>query len=295
MTEQKRGIGFAILAASIYGFVPNVARVAFEQGIPALESVVVRTLIVAVVLGVAAMLWKQSFRVEASARLPLLAQILATVLVSSCYIASVQFVPVSVAALVFFTFPVLIAVAAPVIEGQPMSWRLIGLALLAFGGLALALGPDFQSFDLRGLLLAGLAAIGCALQFISGRMMAGKIPPAPLAALVHMAVLPAVVLIMLLTGDGNTKIFAATTPVWTLVVVTLVGIFYCAAYFCQMSAVAHAPSSVVAPYFNVEPVVTTAVAVLLLGETMTYLHMIGGGIVLLALLLTSFVTSGVRR
>lgn len=294
MTGYGRGIGFAILAASIYGLVPNVARLAFDQGIPALESVVVRTLTVIVVLSVTALLLKNSFKVEAAARVPLVLQIIATILVSSCYIASIQFVPVSVSVLMFFTFPVVIALAAPIVEGRSYAWGLIGCAVLAFAGLALAVGPEIQSLDVRGLVLAGLASLGCALQFFSGRMMAGKIKPDALGALVHLAVLPVVMIIMFLTNDGTTKLLSSSTSTGTLLVVSLVGVFYCAAYFCQMSSVAYAPSSVVAPYFNIEPVVTTGIAVLLLGETMTYLHMIGGSMIIMALIATNLLESRVQ-
>jgi drug/metabolite transporter (DMT)-like permease len=100
---------------------------------------------------------------------------------------------------------------------------------------------------------------------------------------------------MILTSDGTTKLLAPSTSGWTVLVVSMVGIFYCAAYFCQMSSVANAPSSVVAPYFNIEPVVTTTIAVLLLGETMTYLHMIGGGMIVAALLATSLIETKVPQ
>ncbi len=290
MTGQTRGIAFALLAASFYGLVPNVTRLTYQQGIPALESAVIRTAMVAVVLGCVALFWKQRFTIEKSARLPLLMQALATALVSSCYIASVQFIPVGVAVMVFFTFPVLIALAAPIIEGHKISWALLGLTLLAFAGLAIGIGLDFAGLNVVGLVLAALAACGCAVQFFSGRMLAGKIMPAPLGSLVHFAVFPIVTIAMVLSGDGEMKLLLpSTTPLLAFVVV-IVGLCYCAAYFCQMSSVAHAPASVVAPYFNLEPVLTTVIAVLLLGETMTLTRLIGAAMILSALVGTSLLT-----
>jgi drug/metabolite transporter (DMT)-like permease len=292
MTGSSRGIGFALLAASIYGLVPNIARMAFDQGIPALESIVVRTLFVTVVMGVATLVWKLDFKISASARQPLFLQVLATAMVSSCYIAAIQFIPVSIAVMVFFTFPVLIAILAPLAEHRAVSWLSILLAMLAFAGLVVALGPDWQSYDARGLLLAAFAAVGCALQFFAGRSMAGKLKPAPFAALVHLAVLPIVSVAMATTGNGTVQLLAPSTTAYTLLVVSLVGICYCAAYFFQMSSVAHAPASVVAPYFNIEPVVTTAVAMMVLGETMTVGQAIGSAMVLTAVVATRFLTPG---
>ncbi len=77
MQSHRRGIFFALAAASIYGLVPNIARLAFEQGIPALESVVARTIIVVVVLGVFAALTRQSFTIPSAARHGLLLQVIA--------------------------------------------------------------------------------------------------------------------------------------------------------------------------------------------------------------------------
>ena len=290
MQSHRRGIFFALAAASIYGLVPNIARLAFEQGIPALESVVARTIIVVVVLGVFAALTRQSFTIPSAARHGLLLQVIATVFVSSCYIASVQFIPVGVAVLVFFTFPVIIAVLSPLVERRRPSLAQIALALLAFAGVGISIGPQFAGLDGRGLLLAALSALGCALQFFSGRMLAGHIAPAPFGALVHLAVLPMVLVIMLWAGGGEMQILTPDVSMTTKFAVALVGISYCAAYFLQMSSVAQAPASVVAPYFNLEPVVTTVIAVILLGEKLTLLHLIGGGMVLAAIVLTGWLT-----
>ena len=219
MAASHRGILFALLAASIYGLVPNIARHAFEQGIPALESVVVRTVAVVVILGGFALMTGASFRVPYKARAGLMLQILATIMVSSCYIASIQFIPVGIAVLIFFTFPVIIALAAPLVEGHAPSSPLVGLAILAFAGLAIAIGPQFTSLNPLGLVLAALSSLGCALQFFSGRMMAGQLQPAPFAALVHLAVLPAVTMLMLWVGQGEVKIASPSTSHATLVAV----------------------------------------------------------------------------
>lgn len=284
--SHGRGIRFAVGAASIYGLVPNVARLAFIQGVPALESVVVRTATVALLLGALAIYWRQGFQVPRPARAGLTLQVLATILVSSCYIAAVQFIPVGVAVLVFFTFPVMIALAAPLVERRSPAPLKVFLALLAFAGLGVALGPAWQGLDGFGLLLAALAALGCALQFFSGRMVAGHISPAPLAAMVHAAVLPFVLAFMLATGHGHVQLLSGGVNGVAIGAVLLVGLSYCAAYFMQMSSVANAPASTVAPYFNIEPVVTTVVAMLLLGEKLTMLHVTGGAMILIAIVAT---------
>jgi drug/metabolite transporter (DMT)-like permease len=54
-----------------------------------------------------------------------------------------------------------------------------------------------------------------------------------------------------------------------------------------MSSLRFAPASTVAPYYNLEPIVTTAWAGLLFGERLSLNQYAGGGIVLAALVVSS--------
>ena len=72
-----------------------------------------------------------------------------------------------------------------------------------------------------------------------------------------------------------------------------VGLLYVVAYLVHMLPLRFAPASAVAPYFNLEPIVATVVAALLLGERMALNQYAGGGMVLAALAAASFV--GTRK
>jgi drug/metabolite transporter (DMT)-like permease len=281
-----RGVITAFGAATIYGAVPVAARVSYDFGMKALEVVTCRTIVIILVLGFAALATRQSFRIPASARLGFLLQVLATVIVSASLLASVQFIPVSVAMLVFYTFPILIALVSPVIEGAQLTLWKLALVLLAFIGLAVALGPQFEGLDVRGLALAACSSVGCALQFVAGRMVAGKMASMPLAVLVHIGVLPVAVGLLFVTESYSAPVSPAQLWMAALAVLAT-GLLYCAAYFLHMSSVTHAPASVVAPYFNVEPVVSTLLAAALLGEQLSLQHVAGGFMVLVAVILTS--------
>ena len=89
-------------------------------------------------------------------------------MVSLGYQGSVAFIPVSLAALVFYTFPLLVGAVCG--RGRTRSHdRRQGAALLAaFLGLALALGPEFGALDWRGIALALLAAVGMGLTMTFG-------------------------------------------------------------------------------------------------------------------------------
>lgn len=293
--NARLGILCAALAASIYGLVPNIARLAFNAGIPALESVLIRTFVVALVLGFVSLVQHAPLRVPKRALPAFALQVLATLLVSSCYIAAVQFVPVGVAVLIFFTFPVLIALIAPLIEHRVPHVLHVALALFAFAGLGVAIGPSHGEVNLLGAGLAGVAALSCALQFFSGRAVSRHMMPSALGALVHMIVLPVVAILAWQTGGGRLALASGSVPLSTFLVVGLVGVTYCVGYFLHMSSVRAAPASIVAPYFNIEPVVTTVIAVVLLGEKLSLNHVMGGAMVLAAIIATGVVSKHTHK
>ncbi len=285
------GIVFALAAASFYGCVPNFARAAFSNGVPAIETVFMRTSVIAIVLGIAAVLQNESFAVPRAAWKSFLAQSLATFIVSASYLASVQFIPVGLAVIIFFAFPVIVVLASPIVEGHAPSLARIGIALLAFIGLGIAVGPGFETLDIRGVVLAAAAALGCALQFFSGRALGKYLSPAVFGSLVHLAIWPLVLAVVLYAGSGHIVLFSGSTSPLGLSFVFAVCLVYVGGYFFHMSSLKSAPASVVAPYFNWEPILTTIISGLLLGETLKPNQYGGGALVLAALVLAGFVES----
>lgn len=278
------GIACALSAAVIYGLVPNAVRGAFNHGVPPIEATFFRTFFVAICFA-AAVIWQgEVLRVPASAWRSFTGQAVATLGVSVGYLASIQFIPVGLAAIVFFTFPVIILLVAPLAEGHAPGLFRLGVALAAFLGLAIAIGPSFESLDIRGLALAMGASVSCVLQFFSGRAISAHMKPQVFGALVHIVILPFVLAIVLIAGSGTIRMFPGGTATSTGLLFMLgVGVLYVGAYLVHMSALRFAPASAVAPYFNLEPIIATLVAAAFLGERLALNQYVGGAMVLGAL------------
>jgi drug/metabolite transporter (DMT)-like permease len=291
--KVSRGVVFALCAACFYGGVPNFARLAFGSGVPALETVLMRTSTVAVVLGFVALWRGEICKIPAAAWPSFLLQSLATLMVSACYLACLQFIPVPLAVIIFFAFPVIILVSAPLVEKKTPSMKSLAIALLAFTGLTIAIGTEIQTLDLRGVLLAALAALGCAFQFFSGRALSKYMQPAAFGSLVHLAIWPFVFALMIFTGTGSMKMLNGDLPTVAYIFVSGVCAVYVLGYFFHMSAVTAAPASRVAPFFNLEPIITMSISAIFLGETLSFNQYGGGALVLAALLLAS--TAGKRN
>ena len=284
------GIACALGAAALYGLVPNFVRAAYENGIPPIESTLFRTFVIAVVFAVIAVAQGQRLTVPRPAFPSFIGQSVSTFFVSVAYLGSVQFIPVGLAVIIFFLFPVLIMLLAPLVEGRNPGILRVLIAFLAFCGLAIAVGPSFDSLDIRSILLAGLGAAGAALQFFSGRSISRYMAPASFGSLVHLAIFPPILLIALYAGSGTLRFFPGGPGTMEgLMFLSGVGAVYVVAYMVQMLSLRFAPASTVAPFFNLEPVVTTAIAATILGERLQINQYAGGGLVLAALVASSFI------
>jgi drug/metabolite transporter (DMT)-like permease len=288
ISRVRLGVGCALAAAGIYGLIPSLVRGAFENGIPPVEATFFRTSVIAIAFALIAVVQGESFRVPRAARGAFAGQALATLVISVSYLASVQFIPIGLAVIIFFTFPVLIMLASPMVEGKfPGFWRIV-IAIFAFGGLVVAIGPSFGDLDIRGIGLAALASLAGVVQFFTGRAISRYLKPAVFGSLVHLVIWPATLLVALYVGNGTLQMMpgGAGTITGFHFLLGLAAV-YVAAYMLQMSSLRFAPASTVAPFYNLEPIVTTAWAGLLFGERLSLNQYAGGGIVLAALVVSS--------
>ncbi|MGE3832099.1 MAG: DMT family transporter [Parvibaculaceae bacterium] len=287
--ENRTGlaIGLALCAASLYGLIPALARAAFEQGVPAVENTLFRTTVVALILGAACIATGQRLSLPRASHPAFIAQVIGTLLISVCFIASIQSIDVGLAVIIFFTCPIIILLAAPLIERRHPGTIRLAIAGFAFAGLVVAIGPGFDRLNPLGLLLAAAGAIGYAVQFFSGRMLSRYAPPLVLGSLVHAAAWPVTLLVALTYSGGRLAILDVQTVTQTgYACMAGVALVHMIAYVTHMRALKAAPASTVAPYFNAEPVMATATAAIFLGER-PELHQYAGGAMVLAALLAA--------
>ncbi len=293
-TPLALGAMLALCAGSVYGSVPVLTRFAFRNGVPAIETIAFRTFCVALVLVLFAAWRSDDLRVPQPLWGAFAGQVVATFAVSTCYLLSVQFIPVGLAVIIFFTFPVIISLLAPLVEGEGTHVMKLACSVLAFVGLVVAVGPSFGDVSAKGLLLAAGAAMGCALQFFTGRRLGAAMTPAAFGGLVHLAVWPMVMVVAAWLTTGPYEILPGGSAKWLGLIAGIgVAVAYLAGYSLHMTTLRVSQPSAVAPYFNIEPVVSTLLAILLLGEQLSPVQYVGAALVLLAIVLTPLV--GERR
>ena len=167
--------------------------------------------------------------------------------------------------------------AEPLVEKTPLGPRRLGVALLAFLGVTLVVGPRFESLDPRGLALALLAAAGAAVQFFAAARMT-RTSTASKLFWGHLLVLPGVTATLFaIDGFRSPEVFVlAPIAIGVTLIAYLVSIALQLGALARLSAVAGGLT------FCAEPLFASLFAALLLGERLAPIQYAGGALVLAA-------------
>lgn len=278
--DRLIGVGFAILASIGLGLAIAVARIAFEGGTDGQSIATVRAWFVVLLVGGWCLASGRTLRVEWWVWLNCLG--LGTLLAHMFFgnIGAVKYIPVGVAALLFFIYPPLVSVFTAILDRRWPGFLRFSAFLIAFGGLAVMLGVEFHALNPLGLFFGLSAGVACAVNVTwIGRVMGGR---DPLVVMFHMALVAACVLsvvVPVLTGFT----LPLTTAGWlgALAVVLLQG---CSIplYYAAIPRIGVETSSILN---NLQPVAAILGAFLLYGEALTAAQALGGGMVIGGILL----------
>jgi drug/metabolite transporter (DMT)-like permease len=276
---RQQGIVLALGSAAAFGTNIVSAQIAGAAGISGPLIVFYRVfLMLALVVG-AALLWRGPLSVPRGERRALLLFGIASALVGSAYLSSVAFLPVTVAAVVFYTFPVLIVLAEPLLTPARFSRDRFMVAIAAFIGVAMVVGPDWHGLDPRGLALALAASVLAATQFFAGAASSGT-PLLPKLFWSHLIILPVTIAILAVTGGFQAPGALALVP--GAITVTIGG--YLIGFVLQVMALARVAPGPAGLAFCAEPVFAVLIAAVVLGERVGPLQYAGGALVVAAIM-----------
>jgi drug/metabolite transporter (DMT)-like permease len=160
--SPRRGLATLLILASAccFGVVATFARLAYDAGSNPLSVVLLRHGCIVLVVGATMVALGRSLRLPAVRLRQTLWMGLCLLAMALGFMSSVAYIPVSLAALILYTNPIIVAVL--------MSGGKSALLVGAFAGLCLALGPPLTSLDPLGLALAFTAAVGVSLAYVFG-------------------------------------------------------------------------------------------------------------------------------
>lgn len=287
-----RPLALALMCAMATLFAANhvAARVAFDDGAGLLLAIVLRSGVAAVALTALVLVQRKSWRLpEGSGRWQLAVGLLVAVQ-SLCLYSAVARIPVVVALLLMNTLPIQLALLSWALGGPRPTARaalimgviLVGLVVVldvpAWLGNPEAMGPDWLAGVAFGL--AAASAFSCALWITEHRL--GAVGSTLRSLLTMLTVLIAMIIAGGLGMIPGGMALPQSLPGWTGL--GLLALLYAVAFSTLFITVPRLDMARNAPAMNMEPVAALVLGYVVLGQALSPVQLVGGGIVLAGIL-----------
>ena len=264
----------ALTAAVAFALTNTSARLAFQGGSNPITLAAVRFVLPALVLMAWLMVQGRSLWLPKRDGWIAVGLGVLTACYSWALLSAIDAIPLALAILIFYLFPLVATMILGVFGWEPLGWRTIAAIVVAFIGLILALDPSVVNINMKGVWLGFAAAVGLGIVVaVSSRVFrAGDSRPVTL----YMATVSAILLIAFCAQQGD--IALPTTPVGQIGFVAAIMFYAFAliAFFIAVSMIGPARSSLLS---YAEPVASAGLGVAVLGEALTLTQI--GGIILM--------------
>jgi drug/metabolite transporter (DMT)-like permease len=279
-SRQATGITLVVLSAILTAVVPTAAKLALEAGATTLTVLSARGLIAVVVLSLAMLVTGQRFAIGRGALMACLLAGVAYLFMAYGYIGSVAYIPVSLAVLIYFTHPLLLALIAHLRGTERLNGRKIGLAIAVLLGLTLAIGPELAVLDPLGIALATLASVAvCGLILFAVEAQKGA---SSIQIMVYSGVITSVFFSAVTTGLGAWSMPVSTLGWIGLLLAGLGSALGLLAFFAAFRYISPVRATMIS---NLEPLLGVLIAVAVLGEHLGGWQWLGVGVVVAGLVL----------
>ena len=209
-----------------------------------------------------------------------------SIFLTSGLLISVKYIEVSLAILIFCTYPILVLCYAIFFDKEKITNGIKSLFLLTFIGLFFVLGPSFINLNIIGVFSAFIASIGATTMIVINQKMSNKlITPIQINIFINIFNLIFFFCILSLFFSINYNI-----PTITFFIILIPSLSYAIALFLQLLAIPKIGQSNTALFLYLEPIVAIIGAVILLKETLNYYQLFGAVLVLSSLALATYLT-----
>lgn len=276
--QRSKGLSFAFIAATSLAFITTFARLTYDAGSTPFTLIVLRCVIGLVALYAISYFIVGTFRLPRAAWKSTLVAGIGLTMITFGYMSSVAYIPVGLAALIFYTFPLVVLAYEAMREGKLPGPRRLAIFLIAFAGLGFAIGPSLESLNPIGMALAFIGGLGSVVFLLAGAEASKHTEPLLVASYANLFLFP-LALACLIVFD------AYQLPKTDLGVIALggAGLAYIIGITTQIMAVKFANTSDVSLVHNFEPVVSIAIAWIVLHETLSVIQLAGVALVISAI------------
>ncbi|MFI5909853.1 DMT family transporter [Dactylosporangium sp. NPDC051541] len=266
-----------LVSATCFGSLAIFGKLAYDAGVSPDALLLVRFTLAAVILGLIQLSQRRE-PVPAKAKLTAVGLgAIGYVAQAGLFFLALQRMDASPLSLILYTFPVMVTVGA-VLSGRDRLTRVRAAALAAAsaGTLLVLLGAGGATFDPIGALLGfGSAVVYTGYILVSDRVV-HQLPPVLMTTLVMTGAAGSLGLLAAFTGGVDLS-FRPVAWLWLACIAVASTVVAALTFFAGLKRTGPSTAAILSTF---EPVVTTALAALTLGESLTQLQLIGGAFVL---------------
>ena len=285
-------LGLALLLASalIFSLHNAAARLAYDEGVTPTTIAAMRTWAIVIVFALLLGSRAQWPRVPRAAWAVFAATAIAYGIHNPLLLIAFQFIPVSLAVLVLYLFPLLVGFMAAAIGLERLKRHTLAAAAVAFIGVALVLEIGRVALDWRGLALAAVSAVALAANIVGAAQLNRHMRA--LAVPFALSCVGAVVFGAMMLADGGPALPASGAGWWLFASAVATSPLAVIAFYIALP-LAGAPRS--ALVMNAEPILTVLIAMALLGETLGWVQTAGAALIIGALAASAVMDLKSRR
>ncbi|MEU6744515.1 DMT family transporter [Streptosporangium sandarakinum] len=303
------GAALCLLSAAGFGAMAIFGKLAYDAGVSPGTLLLVRFTLAAVLLGIV-LLVRPGLRRAASGsprgeaagrptmtrgRVPAIAIGLGAIgyaTQASLFFSALQLMDASLLALILYTYPIMVTVVA-VLLGRDRLTPARGAALAAASGgtLLVLLGVGGMSFHPLGALPAFGSAIAYTVYVLVADTVVHRLAPVVLSALVMTGAAGTLGARALLTGGVDLG-FGVSGWLWLACIAVVSTVVAMLAFFTGLKRTGPSAAAILSTF---EPVVTAALAALILGESLTPVQFAGGALVLSSVAVLQLRRTGTRH
>jgi drug/metabolite transporter (DMT)-like permease len=274
------GSGAAFGAMAVFG------KLAYDEGATVGTLLAVRFGLAAVLFWALVFVGGRLHEVRSMARRDLVAGLAlgacGYALQAGCYFTALEHIDASLLALVLYTYPAIVAAAAVAIGRERLNTRKLAALALASGGLALVLlGAGTGALDPVGAALGLAAAVVYTIYILVSEGVAGRTRPIVLSALVCTGATITLTVGASLIGEFRPGDLTPAGWGWLACLAAVSTVGAVSLFFAGLARVGATTASILS---TVEPVVTVVLAYLVFGEVLGVVQIVGGALVLAAVL-----------
>ncbi len=289
-SDRRSGIALCLASACGFGLMAIFAKQAYADGVGVTALLAARFVLAAAVFWaiVAARpaAWPSRRLVLASLGLGAIGYAAQ----AGFFFTALEHIDASLTSLLLYTYPALVFCAAVALRREHFTpWKAGALGLASAGAALVLLGGGTGGLQAAGVLLALGAAVTYTAYILVADGIVGRVDPFLLSALVCTG---AAATFLVAGTAGGTLELAGDGLLWIVAIALLSTVLPIVTFMLGMQRVGASTASIVS---TVEPVVTVVLAVILFDETLGSLQVLGGVLVLAAVIaLQSRRSSSVR-